>query len=270
METQEPATELTETQLPEWIERSQRTALRRYRMGIVKPAATVGILALLALLGWLFWFHLPNPARWFVGSPSAVASSASRAGQWSMLGYGTNLNGYVADPERQPAGNLVWSVDLGPATRSAPLAAGDRLYVGGYFKAMALDAGTGETIWEVETPGPMDHALTVANNNLVHVGMTNHKMLALNKDTGEQVWEFKAHLPISASALVHDGAAYITSAGKIIYALDAQTGEQLWKHRSAATSRRHPRCATARCMPRTTKATCISLTPTTGGAGSGS
>jgi outer membrane protein assembly factor BamB len=231
MENPDPATQLPETQLPDWIERSQRTALRRYRMGLVKPLATVGILALAALLGWLFWFSLPNPVRWFAGSPSAVASSASRAGQWSMLGHGPNLNGYVAEPERQPIGRLVWTQDLGPYTRSAPLVADGALYVGGYFKAMALDAATGETIWEVETPGPMDHALTVANNNLVYVGLTNHKMLALNKDSGEQAWEFKAHLPISASALVQDGIAYVTSSGNIIYALDAQTGEQLWKHR---------------------------------------
>lgn len=221
----------TETQLPDWIERSQRTARRRYRMGIVKPAATLGTLALIALLGWIFWFSLPNPVRWFVGSPSAVASSASRTGQWSMLGYGASLNGYVAEPERQPVGRLVWSRDLGPPTRSAPLAVDGTVYVGGHFKAMALDAVSGDPIWEIETPGPMDHALTVANNNLVYVGLTNHRMLALNKDTGEQVWEFKAHLPISASALVHDGIAYVTSSGNIIYALDAQTGDQLWRHK---------------------------------------
>ena len=226
MENQEPA-----TQVPDWVERSQRTARRRYRMGIVKPAATLGTLALIALLGWIFWFSLPNPARWFVGSPSAVASSASRAGQWSMLGHGPSLNGFVGEAAPQPAGRLVWSKDLGPSTRSAPLVVDDVLYVGGHFRATALNAASGDPIWEIETPGPMDHALTIANNNLVYVGLTNHRMLALNKETGEQVWEFKAHLPISAAALVHDGIAYVTSSGNIIYALDAQTGEELWKHK---------------------------------------
>lgn len=226
MENREPA-----TQLPDWIERSQRTALRRYRMGVVKPLATVGILALVALLGWLFWFSLPNPARWFVGSPSSVFTSASRDGQWSMLGYGPDLNGYVAEVERQPLGQLVWSANLGPPTRSAPLVADGTVYVGGHFQALALDAGDGAVLWTVDTPGPMDHALTVANNDLVYVGLTNHKMLAVNKDTGETVWEFKAHLPISASALVHDGVAYVTSSANIMYGLDAQTGEQLWKHK---------------------------------------
>ena len=231
MENPDPATELTDPQLPDWIERSQRTALRRYRMGIVKPAATLGVLGLVALLGWLFWFSLPNPARWFVGSPSAVASAASRDAQWSMLGHKPDLNGYIAEPERQPSGRLVWSRDLGSPTRSAPLVADGTMYVGGFFRAIALDTATGEIVWEVETPGPMDHALTVANNNLVYVGLTNHRMLALDKETGQQVWEFKAHLPISAAALVHDGVAYVTSSGNIIYALDAQNGEQLWKHR---------------------------------------
>ncbi len=222
----EPASEL-----PGWIERSQRTARRRYRMGIVKPVATLTILLILGFLIWFFWFSLPNPVRWFAGSPSAAASSASRAGQWSMLGYGTSLNGYSPQVESQPTGRLLWSQDLGEPTRSAPLAADGVVYVGGHFRVMSLDGATGETLWEVETPGPMDHALTVANNNLVYVGLTNHRMLALDQETGRTVWEFKAHLPISAAALVHDGTAYVTSAGNIIYGLDAQSGEKLWQHK---------------------------------------
>ena len=216
---------------PDWVERSQRTARRRYRMRLAKPAITAGVLVLVAILGWIFWFSLPNPVRWFAGSPSAAASSSSNAGRWSMLGYGANLNGYVPEVSQQPAGRIAWSQDLGPYTRSAPLVADGKVFVGGHFEVSARDADTGEHLWSVETPGPMDHALTIANNNLVFAGLTNHRMLALDRDTGEQVWDFKAHLPISASALVHDGAAYVTSAGNIIYGLDAQTGEQLWKHK---------------------------------------
>ena len=217
--------------LPDWIERSQRTARLRYRMRVAKPAIAVGVLALVAILGWIFWFSLPNPARWFAGSPSSAASSSSNAGRWSMLGYGPNLNGFIPEVEQQPAGRVVWSQVLGPYTRSAPLVADGKVFVGGHFQVLALDADTGEQLWSVETPGPMDHATTIANNNLVFVGMTNHRMLALDQDTGERAWDFKAHLPISASALVHNGVAYVTSAGNIIYGLDAQTGEQLWKHR---------------------------------------
>ena len=228
MNNPEPA---SQPQLPGWIARSQRTARRRYRMRLLRPLLAAAILALTAILGWIFWFSLPNPARWFVGSPSTAATSASPTGQWSMLGYSPSLNGFVAEPARQPAGRLAWSQDLGPPTRSAPLVVDGALYVGGHFKIMALDAATGTELWSVAAPGPVDHALTVASNGLVYAGLTNHKMLALRRETGETLWEFKAHLPIAASALVHNGIAYITSAGNIIYALDAQTGEQLWKHK---------------------------------------
>ena len=193
------------SQFPGWVERSQRTARRRYRMGIVKPVATVAILLILGFLTWFFWFSLPNPARWFVGSPSALASSASRAGQWSMLGYGPNLNGYVAEVERQPEGRLLWSQSLGDPTRSAPLAVDGTVYVGGHFRVFALDAGTGETLWEMETPGPMDHALTVANN-LVYVGLTNHRMLALDRQNRSNclgVQGSPAHLRLRAGPRRH-------------------------------------------------------------------
>ena len=246
-------------QLPGWVSRSQQVARRRYRMGLLRPLLAAGILALIAVLGWIFWFSLPNPARWFVGSPSGNASSASQPGQWSMLGYGPAINGYAPNVPQQPAGRLRWSQDLGPATRSAPLAAGGLVYVGGHFKIIALDADTGAIRWSVDTPGPVDHALTIANiagngkagtniangagtaiantpgdsaagGNLVYVGQTDHRLLALNGATGAVVWQFKAHLPIAAAALVDGGIAYITSAGNIIYALDARTGELLWRH----------------------------------------
>ena len=243
-----------EGQLPGWVARSQQSARRRYRMGLLRPLLAAGILALIAILGWIFWFSLPNPARWFVGSPSGNASSASQAGEWSMLGYGPSINGYAADVPQLPAGRLLWSQDLGQATRSAPLAAGGLVYVGGHFKIIALDADTGTIRWSIDTPGPVDHALTIANiagsdtangagtatantpgagttgGNLVYVGQTDHRMLALNGATGAVVWQFKAHLPIAAAALVDGGIAYITSAGSIIYALDARTGELLWRH----------------------------------------
>ena len=223
-----------ERRLPGWVARSQQRARRRYRMGLLRPLLAAGVLAIVALLGWIFWFSLPNPARWFVGSPSGDASSASQAGRWSMLGYGPAIDGYIADVGRQPTGRIRWSQDLGPATRSAPLAAGGLIYAGGHFKAMALDADTGAVRWQIDTPGPVDHALTIASmddGNLVYLGQTDHRMLALDGDTGVIVWEFKAHLPIAAAALVEGGIAYITSAGNIIYALDARTGELLWRHK---------------------------------------
>jgi outer membrane protein assembly factor BamB len=214
--------------LPGWFERSRVDHRSRNRFRLALGGGLAGGLALVLILGWIYWFSLPNPARWFVGQPDTVATSASRTGQWSMLGHRSALNGYVAEVDSQPRGELAWSHDLGNPTRSAPLAADGLVFVGGHFAIMAVNASTGERVWTVEAPGPMDHALTVANNGLVFAGQTNHRILALNRETGATVWEFQADLPITASALVHDGIAYVTSAANVIYALDAQSGEKLW------------------------------------------
>ena len=217
--------------VPGWVERARVDHRARNRKRWILTTGMVGITAVLAIVIWFNWFSLPNPVRWFSGSPDTAATSASDAGQWSMLGYRTSLTGYVTDVPRQPSGNLAWSVDLGTSTRSAPLVTNGVVYAGGHFKVMALDADTGEPIWTVDTPGPMDHALTLSNNGLVYVGQTDHRMLALNRETGAVVWKFQANLPITASALVHDGIAYVTSASNRIYAIDAQSGEKLWQHR---------------------------------------
>ncbi len=226
MNDREPASEL-----PGWLERTRVDHQTRNRARWLLYGGGGALIAVVALVGWLYWYSLPNPARWFAGQPSSIVTAASPAGQWSMLGHRPPLTGYVADVPQLPAGRLAWSQDLGMPTRSAPLAADGVVYVGGHFTVMALDAADGGMLWTVDTPGPMDHALTIANNGLVFVGQTNHRMLALDKETGAVAWEFQADWPITASALVHDGIAYATSAANVIYALDAQTGDELWTKR---------------------------------------
>ena len=125
--------------------------------------------------------------------PAASLSSASLPGQWAMVGWDSQLSRDLPRVTSYPAGQVLWTKDLGE-TRSAPTVADGVIYAGAHFKALALDAETGNTVWELETNGPLHYSSALAGTNL-YVGMLDHRLLALDRKTGEIDWEFRAQAP---------------------------------------------------------------------------
>ena len=191
--------------------------------------ALLGIMMVfLGVVSYNIYPFFPDPLTLMFKRPTTSATSSSLPGQWSMQGRDVQLTGYVADAPSQPQGRVAWSVDLGEPTRSAPVIVDGVIYVGGYFKAMALDAESGRTIWEVETPGVVDSSPAVAGD-MLYLGFTDWRVVALDLKTGQQRWDFKTGGPVVASVSVANGIAYVGSQGGGIYALDAATGRLIWK-----------------------------------------
>jgi glucose dehydrogenase len=55
----------------------------------------------------------------------------------------------------------------------------------------AVDAGTGEVLWEADVPGDPLGGTTVVND-LVFTALMDGTVIALDRETGEQVWDFTA------------------------------------------------------------------------------
>ena len=92
---------------------------------------------------------------------------------------------------------------------------------------VALEARTGEMVWEREVTGPVDWPVAVAGG-MVFVGLRDARVLALDVDTGDVRWEYRTSGPIHGSPVVDRGELYIGSDDFGIYALDAMTGEERW------------------------------------------
>ena len=137
----------------------------------------------------------------------------------------------VADAPRQLEGRPVWSVDLGPPTRSVPVIVDNIIYIGGDFKLIALDAHTGHNLWETPTTGPVHTSPAVAGNRL-YIGLQDWRVLALDRHTGATLWEFTMQDGVAGSASVAQGMVYIGSMDGFLYALDAATGTLIWKFKT--------------------------------------
>ena len=215
----------TVVSLPEWAEPPAGRSKWLSRRRLIRTAVVVVVLFFLA---WLYYPFFPNPIKLLFNSPSTKLSSASLPDQWSMVGRDLQLTRHVPTAAGRPEGRIAWSHDLGDPTRAAPIVHDGVVYVGAFFKISALDASTGEEIWETTVPSPLDHSIALAGD-LLYVGLTDHRVIALDRNTRQFRWEYKTDGPVASSPIVADGVVYVGSGDSSLYALDAATGKVLWR-----------------------------------------
>ena len=222
--------------LPEWAEPPPGGRKWLSRRRLIRTAVTVVVLAFLA---WLYYPFFPNPITLLLHSPSTKLSSTSLPGQWSMAGRDLQLTRHIPAVDNQPEGRIIWSRDLGTPTRGAPLVHDGIVYVGGFFKITALEATTGQELWEVTIPSPLDHSMAIAGD-LIYAGLTDHRVVALDRNTRQFRWSYKTEGPIASSPVVADGIVYVGSGDSSLYALDAANGEVLWREKIVGEVRSAP------------------------------
>jgi outer membrane protein assembly factor BamB len=108
----------------------------------------------------------------------------------------------------------------------------DMVYIGAAdtkesWKLYALDAATGNEIWQFEA-GDKIWSTPVVSGGTVYFGSFDHKLYALDAVSGSRLWEFEAEGAIAATPLVYNGTVYIGSFDRHIYAIDTD-GNLKWQ-----------------------------------------
>ena len=230
------------SELPAWAiaEAQPRNALLRTLRS--KRGRLTSLGALVFILGFVFWLSIPfvpDPVVLLFKKPTSDLTSASLPGQWSSVAWDLSGTRNIEGFSRQPNGRILWSKNLGKHTYGAPIVVDGIIYAGGDFEAIALEAETGEIIWEVPTPGRMNHSFAVSDSYL-YMGLSDHRLLALDRRTGDTQWEFFAEFPITSSPIVAGGMVFFGSSDLFVYSVDAATGDLIWKHRLNGNLRSSP------------------------------
>ncbi|MCY4029842.1 MAG: PQQ-binding-like beta-propeller repeat protein, partial [Acidobacteria bacterium] len=186
-------------------------------------------------------------------------------GDW--LTWRRTLDGWGYSPldqiDRDNVGDLrlVWTRALRPGSQQGtPLAYGGVLYMPNPADVIqAIDAATGDLLWEHQRPRPDDldeylpaGGLLDNNRNIAIYGnliidtSADDSVFALDAATGEPVWETRildyrtnpAHQtsgPIVANGKIFSGRGCLPRGGPdacVITAHDAATGAELWRRRT--------------------------------------
>jgi len=176
-----------------------------------------------------------------------------------VVSYGLGLKGQRYSPltkintdtvkEMRP----VWSFSLGGEKQrgqeSQPLIKDGVMYItGSYSRVFAVDARTGDELWQYDArlPDGIMPCCDVINRgaalygDLVIFGTLDAKLVALHKDTGKVVWkkkveDYKAGYSISAAPIIVKGKVITGIAGGEfgivgkVRAYDAKNGKLVWE-----------------------------------------
>jgi len=148
-------------------------------------------------------------------------------------------------------GRVQWRVDLEPDDEDDGYFGGgiafdgDRIYVTtGFARVFALEAKTGEVVWEQRVPAPMRAAPAVAGGRVFVVTLDN-QTLALAADDGRRLWDHSGIQEVTslvggASPAVSGSTVVVPYSSGEIIGLLAETGRPLWSDSLASVARADP------------------------------
>jgi outer membrane protein assembly factor BamB len=180
-------------------------------------------------------------AEWRYGAGSHVASAPSVVDGTVYVG-----SGRTSDPDVHAVsadrGTELWTFDTGTdgsnaGIYSSPTVTDGTVYVSGMDDVLrAMDADTGETVWQFRSGGNMSSSPTVPSperaesDPTVYVGGWDGNVYAVATDTGEKRWAFETGDSVYSSPTFGEAVVYVGSNDGNVYALEAETGEEKWRH----------------------------------------
>lgn len=129
-----------------------------------------------------------------------------------------------------------WPFNTGDKIWSAPVVAGDTLYVGGFDKKLyALNVADGTQKWEPYETGGTITSTPVVHDGRVFVGSFDRHVYAVDTNTGELLWKFPSGdyeqgTPQGwfwATPVVKNDILYAPNLDGKVYALDTRTGTKV-------------------------------------------
>lgn len=120
------------------------------------------------------------------------------------------------------------------SSRSEPagmLVVGDRIYTGysGSNSLLVLSRRDGTLIRYLPANGPVSSAPVLVGTDLYYTDAAGYTT-CFDLQAEQTRWSRYSGAPVLASAVVEDGAVYVTNVDDQVYALDAMTGELRWRY----------------------------------------
>ncbi len=127
--------------------------------------------------------------------------------------------GWLTDPPSQRGS--VWGAQVEGDVAQSPALAGGRVYVASVSGVVsALEASSGEALWETALGSPVTTAPTVAGSTVL-VGTESGMVAGLDARNGRLSWRFETGGKITGNPVVAASTLYVVSHDGNLYALEA-------------------------------------------------
>lgn len=171
------------------------------------------------LLPYLFALLLLQGCSWFDGDDDTVTEDFEPVD--------------LVDIEERFQVETEWTEDIGEGVgefynKITPVVNNNRLYIADAEGLItALDAKTGEMIWETEVGSELFGGVA-ASSGMVAVGSTEAEVIVLDAETGVESWRNLVSSEIVSSPVISDGKVVVRTIDGKVFALNARTGERAW------------------------------------------
>ena len=132
---------------------------------------------------------------------------------------------------------LAWEAHIfGGASVGSGIQYGDGKVFPGSFTAhqMALDAKTGETLWDTETKAAMAFSGSYYQGKFLRGGELDNTFYCFDADSGKIMWMFNPGTPFgywASGCAAAYGKVYEANKDGHLYAIDVDTGQLVWKYK---------------------------------------
>lgn len=128
----------------------------------------------------------------------------------------------------------LWEAQIGAGAKSqfirlTPALADGRLYAASFDgTVVALDALSGQRLWETQTQLPITGGVGVSGNGLVLFGSNKGEVVALRQENGQEAWRAQVSSEVLAPPRAASGIVVVRTGDGKFTGLDARTGERRW------------------------------------------
>jgi outer membrane protein assembly factor BamB len=124
-------------------------------------------------------------------------------------------------------GRMLWTRELGAATRFAPAIDGMRaVFAVDDSRAVALRLEDGRVEWEQKLDGMLNQPSFARDR--IFIGSNTNFLFALDNATGRIAWKWKAGGDVIGTAADSKGGAYYASLDNVVRAVNRGNGNQRW------------------------------------------
>jgi outer membrane protein assembly factor BamB len=172
---------------------------------------------------WTYDYHLyHNGVTGMVNYNGATVADGDGDGYLEVYFGVYNWNG-VADQAvclDEVTGHEIWTQDIKGSSTSTPAFHDGKIFIGSDDHNMyALDAATGDYVWNFTTEGQVWTAPVVSGDGKVCFGSLDHTVYCVNEHSGSLIWKyFTGHSRVKSSPAISDGILIVGNENGKVYA----------------------------------------------------
>ena len=209
----------------------------RLRRIVGRRNLLVGLMLLIGLAMWRVFvlydlspiiFRPPEASTLVTAEPSGVGVWAQRGGDAGNTSYTSEFPPVPVSVKWRFSTGMEWAYETRNALVSSPAVVGNRVFIStenGHI--IALDAATGEGVWEYSGSSPSRSTPVVAGD-LVVAALRSGEVVALDRSSGTLVWTVHLESLVYAPPIAVDGTAYVATIEGELIALDISNGNRRW------------------------------------------